>query len=482
MKKIKILNALLLIVILILCSCTNDVVDDSFIAKKSPKQEKGEVFTVTPNGVDDTQNLKDAFADAIAEGPGNTVYLTEGTFYTGLLIIEDFDGYFKGAGKGNTTIISLTDQPCADQFAKDMVPTLITFSTGFPKVSDMTIEVVESPCQAYLMPFGGYISQTLVLTMLVGPHAIDATFDCSNGPVVEDSNSSIDNVEFRVNGQYETSFYHYGIGGYEALSDENCVGWPKTINGTHTVTNCDFYGTVDAGNFGGVNIYQLVDANVVIGGSPHNANNFNTYFALDATDNNNSQIEISYNEMNTDYGLQIFGGFLGAVYELPYWPLASYHIMHNNIRTNLDAIWNEDYGLFAGQKTLDVLIEKNNFIMDESQSIIPGLYAHDVVVRNNKFSGTSDLGIYIGTAGVTCSNWMLKGNNFNKLTTGSSPPIWLGPDSIHCTVIGGNNKVNVLDEGTDNILKGVTHKAKPAGLTKRKAMIVKRDLVRPKRR
>lgn len=35
-------------------------------------------------------------------------------------------------------------------------------------------------------------------------------------------------------------------------------------------------------------------------------------------------------------------------------------------------------------------------------------------------------------------------------------PIWLGPGTTDCTIIGGAAKTNVLDEGSGNVLTGVT--------------------------
>ena len=64
---------------------------------------------------------------------------------------------------------------------------------------------------------------------------------------------------------------------------------------------------------------------------------------------------------------------------------------------------------------LDILIENNEFIMDGSNAAIQGWSAQDVLIRNNKFSGNSDQGIYLGFAGSTCSNWTILGNNFNNL-------------------------------------------------------------------
>jgi len=466
---------LFLLIILIFCSCNNEIFDEPNIENKSPKIKSGEVFTVAPNGVDDTQNIKDAFADAKAAGSGNTVYLTEGTFHTSILVIENFDGYFMGAGKGNTTIISLTNLPCPEMMAQDVVPTLILFSAGFPKISDMTIEFVENPCQTYTNPFHGYPTQELIVGLGIGPHAIDESFDCTGGPVVEEGHSTIDNVELIDPGQIDVVNL-ISIGGYTSLSDPDCYGWFKTLKGTHTITNCDFYGGVV-----GVDIFIMIDSKIIIGGSPHNGNNFKSWQAIDAFDCDNTLIEVSYNEMDSEESAWMMGGFTFFVYDRPFIPLGSYYFHHNKIITENLGIYPFDLGVFISNKTLDVLIENNDFVINDGYAGIISDLLQDMIVKNNKFSGTSNMGIDVGNYGLTCSNWTIMGNNFNNLTTSWSP-IWLGPDAENCTVVGGNNKVNVLDEGTNNIITGVNNQGNPPGPVIREALATRKDLLKLRRR
>ena len=53
------------------------------------------------------------------------------------------------------------------------------------------------------------------------------------------------------------------------------------------------------------------------------------------------------------------------------------------------------------------------------------------------------------------------GNNVQNFTPielpdyGLGAPIWLGQNTRNCVVVGGSNKTNVVDLGTDNILTGV---------------------------
>ena len=74
--------------------------------------QDGNVFTVSPTGVDDTANIQCAFDEAVPAGPGSTVQLEEGTFYLSRdIVVLNFDGSFKGAGKGVSIVQNLDDVP-----------------------------------------------------------------------------------------------------------------------------------------------------------------------------------------------------------------------------------------------------------------------------------------------------------------------------------------------------------------------------------
>ena len=74
----------------------------------------GLLLQVNPSGGDDTQALIDAFDAAKAAGPGSTVKLAKGEFTIGMIEVRDFDGYFRGAGKGKTIITNLPQLPCEE--------------------------------------------------------------------------------------------------------------------------------------------------------------------------------------------------------------------------------------------------------------------------------------------------------------------------------------------------------------------------------
>jgi len=74
------------------------------------------------------------------------------------------------------------------------------------------------------------------------------------------------------------------------------------------------------------------------------------------------------------------------------------------------------------------------------------------LVKNNVFRG--ELGpIFEQTFGEG-NKCLLLGNDVQNVT---DIGVYLGPDIKECTVVGGSNKTNVLDLGTDNTLTGVSN-------------------------
>ncbi|MDZ7608607.1 MAG: hypothetical protein U5K79_24160 [Cyclobacteriaceae bacterium] len=75
--------------------------------RAKPVKIHGPVFKVYPTGVDDTENLVQAFADAKVAGPGAIVKLAEGEFFFDNIEVTDFRGFFMGSGKNKTLVHSL---------------------------------------------------------------------------------------------------------------------------------------------------------------------------------------------------------------------------------------------------------------------------------------------------------------------------------------------------------------------------------------
>jgi len=74
------------------------------VASAAPALASAKTFSVHPSGGDDTANIQAAFNAAVKAGPGSTVQLSAGHFYTNNIVVKNFDGSFRGAGEGRTTI------------------------------------------------------------------------------------------------------------------------------------------------------------------------------------------------------------------------------------------------------------------------------------------------------------------------------------------------------------------------------------------
>jgi hypothetical protein len=134
-------------------------------------------------------------------------------------------------------------------------------------------------------------------------------------------------------------------------------------------------------------------------------------------------------------------------------------------------------------KTLEAVVSHNEFHLNWTGGSIwggvLGVFAQDVLVANNKFSGTSSAAIYLPPAPPGSSGWTIIGNNFQDFNAAEElAPVWLGPLSSNCTVVGSGQKTNVLDQGTGNIVVGVNNmKGNPPGPEIHEAMKRKLEIL-----
>ena len=95
----------------------------------------------------DTVNIRNAFKAAIAAGPGSTVQLTAGHFYTNDVLVKGFCGTFRGAGESKTVIDCLRGlDPSLSPVAvnPDWGAFLFAFVGGQVTVSDMSCDITAS--------------------------------------------------------------------------------------------------------------------------------------------------------------------------------------------------------------------------------------------------------------------------------------------------------------------------------------------------
>ena len=143
------------------------------------------VYTVAPNGVDDTANIQAAFDGCASDGPKCTVQLTKGVFHTAQVVAEDFHGTFRGMSERWTMVEALPNlpSPTADPFwaaipsPHNPWPSMFVFLNGSFAVSRITFsEPYYFPGPIWEFPLIGPMNELYSAILVVGGHA-DAAID-----------------------------------------------------------------------------------------------------------------------------------------------------------------------------------------------------------------------------------------------------------------------------------------------------------------
>ncbi len=415
----------------------------------------GPVFKVYPTGVDDTENLVQAFASAKASGPGAVVQLLEGQYTIGMIEVREFDGTFRGAGKGKTIISNLPDLPCNEYWAIDNCPFLMQFVGGNVSVSELTFHINDGiPCaDSELSPWHDYFGDVMVTVLVMADYT--QTYTPSNRFI----KAIVNNVEF-ITGDIEGGYNPFGLSSntnmtiYAGNPYMTGTGTEPLSNGDFTITGCTFDHTNIGPDFAGLG--------------------------------ENASVKIENNEMNgTVYGLCM------------YCNLGSKFIVRNNtfIDGLLFDLWidDNDYGyypnevlrrrtewdisgnkFFSSPATISIFlsdwrrthfpdedfpqlfdIKSNTFNTQEGGTAIMGLNSIDAKIWNNTFKGTGAVGVYLegdaGTETYAQYNKILNNNFSQSNYTGSN--VYLGEFTANNMVIGVA-KDKVTDLGDNNIVVG----------------------------
>jgi parallel beta-helix repeat protein len=238
------------------------------------------------------------------------------------------------------------------------------------------------------------------------------------------------------------------------------------------------------------------NAKITIGGSPSDGNVIeNGAIGGGFIDLDHSVFEYSYNNVTVGgypaAGVIVAQGLIG----LPQEP-SQVLIQHNTFKATAgweDGIWVVDLGPPSGVgKTADFVVSDNTIEIASSEADpawagIDAVFAVGAVISNNRVSGSNAL---IGIAAEGSSQCMVLGNNVQQLNALWAPVAlvttdwgWGPMNTSYCTVVGGNSKTNVYDEGTKNVLVGVNNmQGNPPGPAIKEAMQRKRDLLESLRR
>ena len=438
------------------------------VASAAPALASAKTFSVHPSGGDDTANIQAAFNAAVKAGPGSTVQLSAGHFYTNNIVVKNFDGSFRGAGEGRTTIDCLRgldpSLPGATEVGNPgFWLCLFLFKGGNLRASDMSFDITAaSPAETW------------------NNHGSPADFlGCMVG-VLGNASSSFQRVSFTAGAGNDNGFnadeglYISGIAPLDA--NDNPITFESTT-GVDSVCGCSFSG------HDGMEVNGLTAGRLTVSG-----NTFDEWNQCCLVDDAaaGSAVEISHNQMQASLWANVIldqGWMAGGGAGAPLPPLPAPHFLISDNRmlaTGYAAgVQVEDDSFFYDEAPyrLDAIIANNTIHLDNdgNDGGIDGVWAQGIWVLHNQISGVGLAGIYVG-CGVPVwglpsgpdSGWKIVGNDVSRATaTGvqfgglSTAQIWLGPDADHCLVVGGCRPTTVLDQGTKDILINVTKPADP---------------------
>ncbi len=396
---------------------------------------RAQVFTVEPTGIDDTENLQAAFDEATATGKYCRVVLTEGEYFTGPIVVEDFKGTLEGAGMGATIIQALPDQDVGDisYYVAPTItnpwPVLISFTDGDITIKDLRFQIDElDPLHWTYEAFEWESTAFYAIVMITG----------------DNINSHIERVAFKGQPVAE-GFLGYNVGNNILIS--SIFDNPWKVSGNHKVQSCTFNDLASP-----VAVASIGDANVTIGGSASKGNIAqNVYMGCEIDDVSNANVDVSYNQfLNTSFaGFYSKQGYLyGWLSAYP--PVVSNLMIKNNVFEIGEFAWGVELydfsARFAGEKRMDIHMI-NNEIAIQGEGI--GIYANgmmDAMINSNLLTGTAYYGSYFGYGSNGCS---IVANGFEGLATTVADVLLTG-STYDNRVVCGRFDTNVLDYGTNN--------------------------------
>ena len=424
----------------------------------------GKVIKVTPTGVDDTQALIDAFEAAKAAGPGSTVKLEEGTYTIGMIEVRDFDGNFRGAGKGKTIITNLPELPCEDCWEVNIQPSLISFIGGNVEISDMTLQLKDGEPCAY-----GPLNDLYIGDLCCG--LILADYSSLYVPANRHIKGIIKDVDF-IGGN------DGGYGVWGTLNNVNMMVYlganfyfpaedAPLSNCEIIISGCSFEQcNVGPDAFGfDKNSTLRIENSFITGG-------MQSIFIGGCM---GSKIDIKRNKIINGTWVDIFidgaeyGYFPDLLPEAP----TMITVQGNDIQSpeGVISLYVRDFFRTSGPETVfPYLVNINGNAFSTVEGILDPLFfeirewataiqlldCKDAVILNNMFSGSGTAGVYIDgdeDSETWAENVKLMGNNYFNATYDIAS-VYLGPFTKDCKVVGVKTD-QVVDDGIDNSVIGV---------------------------
>lgn len=426
---------------------------------KSHANVHGKFYVVEPNGVDDTQTLKAAFENALSHGPGAMVQLMEGNYYLSFIEVREFNGVFKGAGKGKTVITALQDLDIAPLVSQDLNTFLIKFVGGDVKMSDMTIQTPNG-----VLTTNG---DEWWLEGLVSFAARNRQYESEKDKI----RAVVNNVEFIAGNEPVSGWKsncNMGLkAGFDSRFSQMAGGWPLSPTDI-IIKNCvfdnfDIYGALIA----------YVSEGIIIAGTQNNGNIFKNNStaaygwggSLSLWHNANILVSAIGNTFvhpqGSRFGIEINSSpWLQWLEDVPQIRETIINIEQNNfdIKGAVGGLLVVDNRrkFYLDERPMLVQVKNNKFNMrDEAFTGIGSVFLSKMVIRNNMFTGSGAYAVRIlGFDPTYNENGMMIHNDFSN-TNYSVATIFLNEGTRNWTIIGDNLGEKITDNGKNNHIMGM---------------------------
>ena len=409
------------------------------------------VYVPRPNGTDDTTHIQAALDACVAYGPGCTVQLQAGHYFTKQLVEYNFRGTFKGMGTNTTKIEALPnllvelepvggipDSHCRPNTTTCLWPIVILFVDGDIHVSDFSLYITAPPGTATTtwafdgVPYVGLFDGI----SFMGQHA----------------NVWADRIH--IEGLPDPTNPNYGFNVVNALHftgefPRSLTPWDwYFLSGSFTVRNSSFStATVGISQDGFVK-----SSRVTIGGSPSAGNQLaNGWGGIDIETSENSAIEVSYNQSSGMYA-----GFWVVPWQPEFVPTSpSQYFIHDN---NFIGTAQSGDGMYLYDETPPFIqaavwnntIELQNTLMEG----IGVYYTKGTAVWNNSVvgsDGTDGIGLWSTALDAVANNNV---SGFTVDSTSGLAQIYLDPSTTYDLVVCTERSNTVLNQGTNNAIIG----------------------------
>ncbi len=463
MRKFFLIFSVAMLSLILSCSReeSNGLMNNSISSFENFAVYNAPVFTVPPSGGDDTDELLQAFADAQAAGPGAIVQLTEGTFIISSIEIHDFIGSFRGKGKDKTIVLAAPDLPCKESFDdKNTTSHLLKFIGGDVVIANMTLKIPDGFACATETSYGG---RDLVTILSL------SDFSDAYRPEKRFIKALVDDVHFiggfddgtGGSGDYNVTLGIWAGGDFWYFIEGNDYPFSRQ---NICIRNSEFenlLGACEVCNMGSEGISDFSNNfchDLILGFY----SGFNYGSNLSFRNNkfvNNSWLDLWLDD--DDWGVYMYTERTKrTVYEITG---NTFSPANGAIAINM-LDWK--FVVYPEMNLPPMLFKISNNLFNLNPDCI-GILAQntqDAVIKNNKFRGSCNTGIL--AEGIVITDWggvehpavyanniLMLGNNMSGLTS-SVANIVLAEKTSNCTVAGGNNSGNVIDNGVNNKITG----------------------------